>query len=160
MRNLSEVTKNLTGQRGNRDENYLFNYDSGTPHETMRNLSENTKNLTGTKGIYSNKEYLFNYEAGIPQNTNRNQTGSQKNISGFIGDCVQSRSRLDFNNALLNTEKEVVAEGRDPVPVKDNIGPITMFTEYVFCDDTPLQKNTYSNTKPFINLENDLYKFT
>jgi len=159
-RNLSETTKNITGTKNvYANKEYMFNYAGGIPNNTNRNLTENTKNLTGTKNVYANKEYMFNYEAGTPDNTNRNLTENTKNIAGTKGNNIQSRSRLDANNELLNNAKEIIAEGRDPVPVKDNRGPQTMFTNYTFCDDTPLSKPLYGSNKiisPFIN---ELYSF-
>ena len=81
-----------------------------------------------------------------------------KNIIGSIGNKQQQRARLDVGNALLNTEKEVIAEGRDPVPVKDNRGPTPFFTEYVFCNDEPLpQKHIYSGTRSNGGIKNELY---
>ena len=159
-RNLSETTKNITGQKGNHSLTNLFNYDSGVPDNTNRNLSENTKNITGTTSVYLNKEYLFNYQAGVPDNTNRNLSENTKNIVGSKGDGTQLRSRLDANNELLNTQKEIIALGRKPVPIKDNKGPVTMFTEYVFCDDAPLPKPIFSNTRAITSIDNELYKFS
>ena len=56
--------------------------------------------------------------------------------------------------------KEVVAEGRDPVPVKENRGPTTQFTEYVFCDDSYYPKHIYGSTRPLTTVKNDLYSFS
>ena len=158
-RAMTENTVNLTGQKGNRDAMVAFNYDD-RPDLTMRNLSEGTKNITGQGSQYAHKEYLFNYAGGVPDDTNRNQTGGTKNITGQKGDGVQSRSRLDYSNALLNNVKEVVAQGRAPTTVKDNKGPTCAFTEYTFTDDRPLaQRPIYSTTKTIGNIPNQLYTF-
>jgi len=160
-RSLTTNTKNLTGAKSvYSNKEYMFNYKGATPDNTNRNLTENTKNITGAKGIYSNKEYLFNYEGGTPDNTNRNLTENTKNIAGTMGNNIQLRSRLDADNALLNTAKEIVAEGRDPVPVKDNRGPQTMFTEYTFCDDVSLSKPLYGGNKIIAPFKNELYQFS
>jgi hypothetical protein len=158
-RNMSENTTNITGQKGNREAMVAFNYDD-RPDLTMRNLSENTTNITGQGSQYAHKEYMFNYVGGVPDDTNRNQTGGTKNITGQKGDGVQSRSRLDYSNALLNNVKEVIAQGRAPTIVKDNKGPTCAFTEYTFNDDRPLaQTPIYSMTKTIGNIPNPLYTF-
>jgi hypothetical protein len=160
MRNLSEDTKNITGQIGNKSAMVAFNYNNGIPDQTMRNLSEDTKNITGQGSQYAHKEYLFNYQAGIPNDTNRNQTGTTKNITGQKGDGIQSRSRLDYSNALLNNIKEDIAQGRTPTIVKDNKGPTCAFTEYTFNDDSQLtERPIYSSTKTLGNISNPLYTF-
>ena len=159
MRNLSENTKNITGQKGNKDGMIAFNY-SDRPDLTMRNFTENTKNIIGQGSQYAYKEYMFNYQGGVPDDTNRNQTGTTTNISGQKGDGTQSRSRLDYSNALLNNIKEDIAQGRTPTTVKENKGPTCMFTQYTFNDDKPLtQRPIYSSTKPISNLSNPLYTF-
>jgi len=155
-RNYSENTKNITGSIGNYIQNTNFNYENGTPDFTNRNYSENTKNIVGTKGN-NNAEYMFNYDSGIPDFTNRDQTTITKNITGTRGNADQNRSRLDFNNALLNVEKEVIAKGRDPVPVKNNKGPVAIFTEYVFCDDNASEVPLFSGVKPNSNIKNEYY---
>jgi hypothetical protein len=160
-RSLSENNKNITGTKSiYANKEYLFNYKGATPDNTNRNQTENTKNINGAQSMYNFKEYLFNYEGGIPDNTNRNLTENTKNIAGTMGNNVQLRSRLDANNELLNNVKEIIAEGRDPVPVKDNRGPQTMFTEYTFCDDTPLSKPMYGGNKIVAPFKNELYHFS
>jgi hypothetical protein len=160
MRNFSEDNKNITGQKGNRDGMVAFNYDD-SPDLTMRNFSENTKNITGQGSKYTHKEYIFNYENGVPDNTQRNLSENNNNITGQKGDGVQSRSRLDYSNALLNTVKEVIAVGRAPTVIKDNKGPTCMFTEYSFNNDESLsQKPIYGSIKPITNISNPLYSFT
>lgn len=158
-RNQTENTTNITGQKGNREGMVAFNY-SDTPDLTMRNLSENTTNITGQGSQYAHKEYLFNYSAGTPDDTNRNQTGATKNVTGQKGDGTQSRSRLDYSNALLNNIKEDIAQGRTPTIVKDNKGPTCSFTQYTFNDDRPItQRPVYSANKPIGNTTNPLYTF-
>ena len=83
-----------------------------------------------------------------------------KNIVGIKGDGTQTEARLEYENAVLNVEKEVVAKGRDPVSVKSNRGPISMFTEYMFCNDTSSNLPVYSNTKPLGDIKNELYMFS
>jgi hypothetical protein len=159
QRNMTENTKNIIGQKGNRDGSVAFNYED-KPDFTMRNLSENTKNITGQGSQYAYKEYMFNYQNGIPDNTNRNMSETTKNITGQKGDGVQNRSRLDYSNALLNNIKEDIAQGRTPTLVKDNKGPTCMFTDYTFNDDRPLsQRPVYSATKSIGNISNPLYTF-
>jgi hypothetical protein len=114
--------------------------------------------LIGSKGNFS-RQIGFNYD-DIPDVTMRNLSENTKNIVGTIGDGTQSRSRLDVYNALLNTEKEVIAQGRDPVPVKENRGPTTQFTEYVFCDDTYFPQKLYGGYRPLEVVKNDLYSFS
>ena len=159
MREMSEAQKNIIGTQGNKFEQYNFNYDNGTPQTTMREISGAQKNIIGSKGN-STGLINFNYKNGIPDATMRVFSGPQKNITGTIGDGTQSRSRLDANNAYLNTIKEVVAEGRDPVPVKENRGPVTQFTQYVFCDDSYEPKHVFSGVKPLTSIQNDLYTFS
>ncbi len=159
MRQLSGAQKNITGTQGNKLEQYAFNYENGTPQVTMRQMSGAQKNMIGTKGNFAGQTN-FNYKNGIPDATMRVFTGPQKNITGTQGDGTQSRSRLDANNAYLNTIKEVVAEGRDPVPVKENRGPTTQFTQYVFCDDSYFPKQIYGGTRPLTSVQNDLYTFS
>jgi hypothetical protein len=160
-RSLSENAKNLTGTKSiYANKEYMFNYEGGIPDNTSRNQTENTKNINGAQSMYNFKEYMFNYEGGIPDNTNRNMTENTKNIAGTKGNSVQLRSRLDANNELLNNAKEIIAEGRPPVPVKDNRGPQTMFTEYTFCDDLPLNKPMYGGNKIVAPFKNELYQFS
>ena len=159
LRDLSENQKNIIGTIGNKSQMIGFNYED-IPELTMRTMSENTKNITGMKDAYTYKDYMFNYQNGTPDDTNRNQLGATKNIVGTRGDGDQSRSRLDYNNALLNTVKEGIAKGRDPVPVKDNQGPTTQFTQYVFCNDKPSQQPIYGGLRHINNLPNELYQFS
>ena len=156
---MSENTKNITGQHGQYTyKEYAFNYENGIPDQTYRSMTENTKNITGQQGQYEYKEYAFNYENNIPDQTNRTMTEKTKNIIGSIGNKQQQRARMDVGNALLNTEKEVIAEGRDPVPVKDNRGPTPYFTEYVFCSDDPKpQKPMYAGNMPLTTIKNELF---
>ena len=159
MRNTTENTKNIIGQKGNKTGTTAFNYDD-RPDLTMRNFSENTKNITGQGSQYTHKEYIFNYDNGIPDQTLRNMSETTKNITGQKGDSVQSRSRLDYSNALLNTVKENIAKGRAPTIVKDNKGPTCAFTEYTFNDDRqPIERPVYSGTKTIGNITNPLYTF-
>ena len=159
-RNQTETTTNIIGQKGSHVQDYVFNYANGVPDATNRNQTETTTNIIGQKSQYANKEYIFNYINGIPDATNRNQTEITKNVTGQKGDGIQSRSRLDYSNALLNTVKEDIAVGRAPTIVKDNKGPTCMFTEYVFNDDSSIgNKPIYSTTKPFNNISNPLYTF-
>jgi hypothetical protein len=157
-RDQTSNTKNLTGQtNAYAHKEYMFNYGNAIPDSTMREITEQTKNITGQTNVYAHKEYVFNYENGIPDQTNRAMSERTKNITGTKGDGEQSRAREDYSNALLNTEKEVIAEGRDPVPVKDNRGPTPFFTEYVFCDDNrqPMARN--SSVKPNTQIKNELF---
>jgi len=157
-RSTTENTKNITGQQSQYAyKEYKFNYENGVPDLTNRAQTENTKNITGQQNQYAYKEYVFNYENGIPDQTNRAMTGKVKNIIGSIGNKQQQRARMDVGNALLNTEKEVIAEGRDPVPVKDNRGPTTFFTEYVFCSDDQKHVPIYSGIKPNTTIKNELF---
>lgn len=152
-----ENTKNITGQKGNKDNGYSFNYVNGVPDMTIRALTENTKNITGQNNQYTFKEYMFNYDNGVPDTTIREMTSKTKNITGTVGNKEQGRGRMDYSNALLNTEKEVIAEGRDPVPVKDNRGPTPFFTEYVFCNDDNKSINVISGVKPNTSIKNELF---
>ena len=120
-------------------------------------MSENTKNLTGIANTHAHKEYIFNYENGIPDQTNRAMTGKVKNITGSKGNGDQTRARMDYGNALLNTAKEVIAEGRDPVPVKDNRGPTPFFTEYIFCNDQANSRPSLSGIRPNTTIKNELF---
>jgi len=151
-----EETKNITGTRGNFNSDFMFNYDAGIPDHTNRDQTTTTKNITGTKGNYDGK-YIFNYDAGIPDHTNRDQTTITKNITGTRGNADQNRSRLDYNNALLNVEKEVIAQGRSPVPVKNNKGPTAVFTQYVFCNDNSSEMPIFSGVKPNVTVKNEYY---
>ena len=157
LREKTEQMKHLLNVALNKYQSVLFNWDD-IPDQTNRAMSENTKNITGVQNQYAYKEYKFNYENGIPEQTNRSMTEKTKNIIGSIGNKQQQRARMDVGNALLNTEKEVIAEGRDPVPVKDNRGPTPFFTEYVFCDDNASkEKPMFSGTKALGTIKNELY---
>jgi uncharacterized protein YlzI (FlbEa/FlbD family) len=157
-RSTTEITKNLTGAtNAYAHKEYVFNYENGVPDQTNRAMTGSTKNLTGITNAYAHKEYVFNYENGVPDQTNRAMTGKVKNITGSKGNGDQTRARMDYGNALLNTEKEVIAEGRDPVPVKDNRGPTPYFTEYVFCDDGGKTRSLLSGIKPNTNIKNELF---
>ena len=159
IRSQTENQKIMTGQKGNKSKSIAFNYDNGIPDPTNRNQTENQKNITGFKSTILGKEYMFNYDNGIPDPTNRNQTENQKNITGQKGEGTQSRTRLDYSNALLNVEKEVIAQGRTPVPVKGNVGKTTLFTQYAFNDDTISERPMISSFKQAGNIENELYSF-
>lgn len=159
LRELTADQKNIIGTVGNKFEQYNFNYDNATPDATMRVFSGLQKNLIGSKGNGTGT-VNFNYKNGTPDATMRVFSGPQKNIIGTQGDGTQSRSRLDADNAYLNVSKEIVAEGRDPVPVKENRGPTTQFTEYVFCDDSYYPKQIFSGVRPLTSVENELYTFS
>jgi hypothetical protein len=158
MREYTGPQQNITGTIGNKLEQYNFNYENGTPDSTMRVFTGPQKNIVGTKGNSTN-QIGFNYD-DIPNPTLRNLSEVTKNVVGMVGNGTQSRSQLDAYNQYLNNEKEVVAQGRDPVPVKDNRGPVTHFTQYVFCDDNIQPQQVYSNTRPLTNIPNDLYSFS
>jgi len=155
-RDQTTTTKNITGTKGNFNSDIMFNYEAGIPDRTNRDQTTTTKNITGTKGNYDG-DYMFNYDSGIPDFTNRDQTTITKNISGTRGNADQNRSRLDYNNALLNVEKEVIAQGRAPVPVKNNKGPTAVFTQYVFCNDNSSEKPVFSGVKPNTSVKNEYY---
>jgi hypothetical protein len=157
-RNQTENQKNIIGMKGNQSKNQFFNYDNGIPDPTNRNQTENQKNVTGIGSAFS-KEYIFNYENGIPDATIRSQTENKNNIIGQKGQGTQNRSRLDYNNAILNVEKEVIARGRAPVVVKNNLGPTPVFTQYVFNDDNASERNTYCGTIQEGSIQNELYSF-
>jgi hypothetical protein len=156
VKEFTEDTKHITNQKGNYEQLYQFNFQNAIPDATQREMYEETKNILGTKGNIEG-EYMFNYDAGIPDYTNRDQTTITKNISGTRGNTDQNRSRLDYNNALLNVEKEVIARGRAPVPVKNNKGPIAIFTEYVFCNDNASEMPIFSGVKPNSSIKNEYY---
>jgi hypothetical protein len=155
-RDQTTTTKNITGTKGNFDGDIMFNFDAGIPERTNRDQTTITKNITGTKGNFDG-DYMFNYDAGIPDHTNRDQTTITKNITGTKGNADQNRSRLDYNNALLNVEKEVIAQGRAPVTVKNNKGPTAVFTEYVFCNDNSSEMPIFSGVKPNTSVKNEYY---
>jgi hypothetical protein len=134
---------------------YLFNYDD-TAKTTLRELIEQMIHITGIGDNFIKANYLFNYD-DKPDFTNRNLSENQKNITGTKGNEEQMRSRLDVSNALLNTEKEKVAKGRLPVPVKFNKGPNNKFTEYVFCNDNSSERPMYANTKKNGIIKNELF---
>jgi hypothetical protein len=157
IREQTEKQKNIIGQKGNNNKGINYNYENGIPDATIREQTEKTKNLTGTTNAYLFKEYVFNYENGIPDQTNRTMSEKVKNIIGTKGNGDQTRARMDVGNALLNTEKEVIAEGRDPVPVKDNRGPTTLFTEYIFNNDDIKPRLKLSNVKPNTSIKNELF---
>ena len=78
MRNLSENTKNITGQNSQYQyKEYIFNYKDGIPDTTIKELTENQKYLLNQKGIQS-QDYLFNYKDGIPDTTIKELTENQK----------------------------------------------------------------------------------
>jgi hypothetical protein len=159
-RNQTENQKNIIGTKGNHNKTKMFNYDNGIPDPTVRSQTENKKNITGVGSAFYNKEYLFNYENGIPDVTIRSQTENKKNITGQKGQGTQNRSRLDYSNAILNTEKEVIAKGRAPVSVKNNLGPTSLFKQYVFNDDNMSENRTYASNMQQGSIKNELYSFT
>ena len=159
-RNMTENQKNIVGTKGNQVKSQNFNYENGIPDPTNRNQTENQKNITGIGSTFYTQEYMFNYENGIPDPTNRNMTENKKNITGQKGQGTQNRSRLDYNNAILNVEKEVIAQGRSPTVVKDNRGPTSLFTQYTFNDDNISDRNTYAGTIQEGSIQNELYSFT
>jgi hypothetical protein len=159
-RNQTENNKNIIGTKGSQSKSAVFNYDNGIPDPTIRSQTENKKNITGIGSSFYNKEYMFNYENNITDPTNRNQTENTKNIIGQKGQGSQNRSRLDYNNAILNTEKEVIAKGRSPTAVKNNFGPTTLFKQYTFNDDNMSENRTYGSTKQEGSIKNELYSFT
>lgn len=156
LREMTENLKNLSNIAFNKYQGVLFNWDD-VPDQTHRSTTENTKNITGQQSQYAYKEYKFNYENGVPDQTNRAMTGKVKNIIGSMGNKQQQRARMDVGNALLNTEKEVIAEGRDPVSVKDNRGPTTLFTEYVFSNDEQQKRPLMSGVMPNTTIKNELF---
>lgn len=155
LREITGKNTNLTGISGNEVKGYLINYLNSIPDITIRELTSNNFNIGNQRGE-TKKQYLYNFDAGIPDPTNRSQTETNKNITG-IKNTEQNRSRLDYNNALLNTEKEVVAKGRAPVTVKNNNGPTIKFTQYQFSDDNSSEQRRMSGTKPLTLISNELY---
>jgi len=155
LREITSKNTNLTGISGNELKGYLINYINSIPDTTLREITSNNINIGNQRGE-TKKQYIFNFEAGIPDPTNRSQTETTKNITG-IRDNEQNRSRLDYNNALLNTEKEVVAKGRAPVSVKNNVGPTQQFIQYQFCDDNSTEQRRVSSVKPVPLIKNELY---
>lgn len=157
LREITSNNTNLTGISGNEIKGYLINYLNSIPDTTLREITSDNINIGNQRGE-TKKQYIFNFDAGIPDPTNRSQTETTKNITG-IRDNEQNRSRLDYNNALLNTEKEVVAKGRAPVSVKNNIGPTQKFIQYQFCDDNSSEQRRVSSVKPLPLIKNELYPF-
>lgn len=157
LREITGQNTNLVGISGNEIKGYLINYLNSIPDITLRDLTSDNINIGNQRGE-TKKQYIFNFEAGIPDPTNRSQTETNKNITG-IRDNEQNRSRLDYNNALLNTEKEVVAKGRAPVSVKNNVGPTQQFIQYQFCDDNSSEQRRVSSVKPLPLIKNELYPY-
>lgn len=155
LRDMTSKNTNLIGISGNELKGYLINYINSIPDTTLREITSDNINIGNQRGE-TKKQYIFNFEAGIPDPTNRSQTETTKNITG-IRDNEQNRSRLDYNNALLNTEKEVVAKGRAPVSVKNNVGPTQQFIQYQFCDDNSTEQRMVSSVKPLPIIKNELY---
>jgi hypothetical protein len=155
LREITSQNTNITGISGNELKGYLLNYINSIPDTTLREITSDNINIGNQRGE-TKKQYVFNFEAGIPDLTNRSQTETTKNITG-IRDNEQNRSRLDYNNALLNTEKEVVAKGRAPVSVKNNVGPTQQFIQYQFCDDNSTEQRMVSSVKPVPLIYNELY---
>ena len=76
-------------------------------------------------------------------------TENNKNIIGF-GSTIdkQTRSRSDIQNALLNTQKEILLKNRAPVAVKNYKGKTTEFTDYSFRNDNnSTNRSNLSNYK-------------
>jgi hypothetical protein len=137
----------------------LFNYDDKT-RSTLRELMEETKHIANIASVYVNKGKLYNFD-DVPDITLRNMTENTKNIKGF-GSVIekQSRSRSDVNNALLNTQKEILLKNRDPVSVKNNKGKTTEFTDYSFKNDNnSSNRSIMSNYKSNVGIKNELYPF-
>jgi hypothetical protein len=157
LREMTSKNTNLIGVSGNEIKGYLINYLNSIPDVTLREITCDNVNIGNQRGE-TKKQYIFNFDAGIPDPTNRSQTETTKNITG-IRDNEQNRSRLDYSNALLNTEKEVVAKGRAPVSVKNNVGPTQKFIQYQFCDDNSSVQRRVSSVKPIPLIKNELYPF-
>lgn len=155
MREITTQNTNLIGISGNEIKGYLINYINSVPDTTLREITSENVNIGNQRGE-TKKQYIFNFDAGIPDPTNRSQTETTKNITG-IRDNEQNRSRLDYSNALLNTEKEVVAKGRAPVSVKNNVGPTQKFIQYQFCDDNSSEQRRVSSVKPIPLIKNELF---
>ena len=155
LREMTSKNTNLIGVSGNEIKGYLINYLNSIPDVTLREITCDNVNIGNQRGE-TKKQYIFNFDAGIPDPTNRSQTETTKNITG-IRDNEQNRSRLDYNNALLNTEKEVIAQGRAPVSVKNNVGPTQKFIQYQFCDDNSSVQRRVSSVKPIPLIKNELF---
>ena len=137
----------------------LFNYDD-TAKRTLRQLIEQTKHITNIASVYVNQGKLYNFD-DVPDITLRNMTENTKNIKGF-GSAIetQTRSRSDVENALLNTQKEILLKNRAPVVVKNNKGKTTQFTDYSFRNDnSSTNRSNMSNYKSNVGIKNDLYPF-
>ena len=153
LRQLIEETKHLTGIGSTiLTQGKLFNFND-IPDTTLRETTENTKNITGTKGN-SNNPFLFNYENNIPNTTLRETTENTKNIIGTKSIKQQGRSRSDANNALLNTQKEILFKRRAPTVSGVNKGYNNTMTEYSFKNDN---NSTLSNLTRNSTVKSNIY---
>ena len=137
----------------------LFNYDNKAK-QTLKELIEQTKHITNIASVYMQQGKLYNFD-DVPDITLRNITENNKNIIGFGGAIdKQTRSRSDVDNALLNTQKEILLKNRAPVSVKNYKGKTTKFTDYSFKNDNnSTNRSNLSNYKSNINIQNELYPF-
>ena len=137
----------------------LFNYDDKAK-QTLKELIEQTKHITNIASVYVNKGKLYNFD-DVPDTTLRNITENNKHIIGF-GSTIdkQTRSRSDVDNALLNTQKEILLKNRAPVSVKNYKGKTTEFTDYSFKNDNnSTNRSNLSNYKSNVVIKNELYPF-
>jgi len=143
-----EKTKHLLGVANQYlQKSQMYNYDDKAK-TTLRELTENMKHLLNIGNQILHKDRLFDYENNIPDATIRSMTENTKNIAGTKGNYEQERSRLDANNMLVNTQKEIILTGRKPTNTKGNKGYTTVFTQYTFNDDNNSQSTLMSGVRP------------
>ena len=98
QRNQTENTKNIIGQKGSHQNDFMFNYQNGIPDSTQRNQTENTKNIIGQKG---NKTAMvaFNYD-DKPDLTMRNFTSETKNIANQASQYTHKEYMFNYDNSI------------------------------------------------------------
>jgi hypothetical protein len=128
----SKTDRTGNGVTGEKQKGKYYN-PNDVPDVTMREIHSKTDRTgNGVTGEKQKGKYIdFN---DIPDVTMREIYG-KTNWKGPYKEYVgRPKPRDDDYNSKVNITREIVAKGRVPTQIKQNIGPTTGFTEYRFKD--------------------------
>ena len=130
MRDVHDRTERA-GQMGNGelDKPFVFDMVNNIQDPTMRNIHDRYDRAGQMGNGELDKPFVFDMINNIQDPTMRDIHG-HRDRAGVIGsnEKEKQRSRGDANNMRVNTEKEVIASGRQPTNSGYSKGPTVSFT--------------------------------
>ena len=125
QRNLYNVEQG--GNIFENNANYIYDEKNYKPDPTKRDIYK-SEQVGGLLYNNSSISYVYDVAGATPDHTLRDIYQDNKYINPIKTSYDDSRSRADYNNAILNVINENISSGRSPTNSNYNEGPLHLIT--------------------------------